>query len=249
MQLRTTVLALTPIVLSALFAGCTCGGPSLTLGELVTERENVALGGAQSVTVEIEMGLGDLTITDGAGELMEAEFEYNVAEWQPEIEYKVDNGRGRLLVRQPANDRWRVPNGTKNNWTIALNGDVPMELVLDVGIGDSHLELGSLALSDIDVDAGIGNVTVDLTGSWADDVSVNIDGGIGNVNLELPSDVGVRLERDVGIGSIDIEGFHRKGDVFVNDAFGQTDVTIDLNIDAGIGRIRVGPPPMGMASI
>ncbi len=249
MHSRTIVLALTPIVLSAFIAGCTRGGPPLTLGELVTERETVALGDARSVTVEMDVGIGELTISGGAEDLLEAEFEYNVAEWKPVIEYRVNDGRGRLIVRQPPNDGRRVPKRADNAWTIVLNDDVPMTLTVDVGIGDSHLELGSLSLSDLDVDAGIGNVTVDLTGSWSNDVSVNVDGGIGNVDLELPPDVGVRLERDVGIGSIEIEGFHRKGDVFVNDAFGQTDVTIDLNIDAGIGRIRVGPPSMGMASI
>ncbi len=246
---KTLVLALTPIVLSAFAASCTCGGPPLTLGELITEREIVDLGDASSVAVEIDINIGNLTITGGAEGLMEAEFEYNVVEWKPEIEYSVNGGRGRLLVRQPPNDGRRVPNGTKNNWTIALNSDVPMELVLDVGIGDSHLEVGSLTLSDIDVDAGIGNVIVDLTGDWSDDVSVNVHGGIGNVDLELPPDVGVRLDRDVGIGSIEIDGFHKDGDVFVNDAFGRTDVTIDMSIDAGIGRISVSPPSPGTASI
>ena len=246
---RTLLVALTPIVLSAVVTGCTCGGPPVTVGELVTESESVAPDGARSVTVEVDLNIGELTIAGGAEGLMEAEFEYNVAAWKPEIEYRVDNGRGQLVVRQPPHDGRSVPDDAENTWTIALNDDVPMTLTLDVGIGNSRLELGSLSLSDLDVDAGIGNVTVDLTGSWSDDVHVDVDGGIGNVDLKLPPDVGVRLERDVGLGSIEIEGFHRKGDVFVNDAFGQTDVTIDLNIDAGIGRIRVGPPSMGMASI
>jgi hypothetical protein len=43
---------------------------------------------------------------------------------------------------------------------------------------------------------GAGEVTVDLTGDWQNDLDVNIEGGVGEITLRLPRGVGVRVEAE-----------------------------------------------------
>jgi predicted membrane protein len=86
---------------------------------------------------------------------------------------------------------------------------------------------------------GAGRVTLDLTGNWQQDMDASIDGGIGELTLRLPSDIGVRVEVDTGIGSVDASGLTKDGDTYTNDAFGESDVTLRINIEAGVGKINL----------
>jgi hypothetical protein len=49
--------------------------------------------------------------------------------------------------------------------------------------------------------------------------------------------VGVRVEAESGLGSVDASGFNREGDVYTNDAYGRTDVTVSVKVDVGVGGL------------
>jgi hypothetical protein len=66
------------VIIAVLLTASGCGS-GVRVGELQTESQTVELGGATSVRVEIDMGAGELDVTGGAAELLEADFAYNVA--------------------------------------------------------------------------------------------------------------------------------------------------------------------------
>ena len=86
---------------------------------------------------------------------------------------------------------------------------------------------------------GVGALRADLTGERARSLDVTIDGGIGEAKLELPKDIGVRVEVDGGLGSVDAPGFSKAGHVYTNEAWGRTAITINVSIDAGIGSVNL----------
>ena len=61
MNRRTKVLLLLAIV-ALLLAAAGCVGRRIRVGKLRTESESVALGGAEAVRVEINMGAGELHV-------------------------------------------------------------------------------------------------------------------------------------------------------------------------------------------
>lgn len=227
------------------------------IGELQEISEVVELDDADQVQVDIRMGAGELQIDSGAEELLEADFAYNIAEWKPEVTY----AGGRLTVRQP--DIERIPFSTNDEvryrWELKLNDQVPMDMDLEMGAGDGDVNLGSLALSTLDVklgagdvsidlsgnetlerlelDMGAGNLDLDLRGAWTDDVYVNIQGGVGQIQLDIPTDIGVRVDVTKGIGELNADGFRLDGGDYVNDAYGESDVTLNIVLQAGVGRI------------
>jgi len=69
-------------------------------------------------------------------------------------------------------------------------------------------------------------------------LKASIHGGVGGVNLILPRDVGVRVEADSGLGGVNAEGFNRDGDVYTNDAYGRTDVTLEIRAEVGVGGVE-----------
>ncbi len=226
------------ILIAVLFAATACDN-GVKIGDLQTESQTVELDDADAVDVEIQMGAGELDVSGGASELLDASFTSNVAELSPQATY----ADGRLVVK----DRGvtasisSLPDLAKfrNEWDLKLNEDVPLEMKIDLGAGRSDLVLGDLALTSLNIHGGAGEVTIDLTGEWQHDLEAKITGGLGDINLRLPGDVGVRIEADTGLGSVEASGLTRDGNIYTNDAYGLSDVTLRIDIDGGVGKINL----------
>lgn len=84
---------------------------------------------------------------------------------------------------------------------------------------------------------------LDLTGERKGNLQAEIHGGVGSAKIRLPRDVGVRVHASGGIGSLETGGLKRDGDAYINDAYGKTAATITMNVEGGIGEIRLEQEP------
>jgi hypothetical protein len=177
-------------------------------------------------------------VTGGAEKLLEADFTYNVAELKPEVEYT----DGTLAVRQPnGNGLPDLRNITdyRNEWSLRLYEGVPMGLSVNMGAGTSDLKLAGLSLTGLDVNLGAGESTIDLSGDWVRDLDVTIDAGAGDISVRLPRGVGVRVEVNAGVGTIEAPDLIKDGDVYTNDAYGVSEVTLQVSLEAGVGQVKL----------
>jgi hypothetical protein len=86
---------------------------------------------------------------------------------------------------------------------------------------------------------GAGKITVDLTGDYAQDFDASIQGGVGEATVLLPSEVGVKAKAEGGLGKINAKGLKRVGDSYVNDAYGESDVNLSVDVQGGVGEINL----------
>lgn len=211
---------------------------------VTTETRSVALEGATQAEVRLEMGAGELRL--GSAEqpaLLEASFEFNRDRLRPEVLYRVVGGKGVLDVRQGR--RHGINFGpTKNRWDLTLGRAVPLDLTVNLGAGQSDLDLRDLKLEKVEIDMGVGEVNVDLRGPRASSLRLKIDGGVGSAKLALPSEIGVRVKVDGGLGSVNPHGLTKQsGGVYVNDAYGKSPVSLEIEVDAGIGSLDLNVEP------
>jgi hypothetical protein len=204
-----------------------------------SESKSVDLKNAQSTRAKLKMGAGELNLTGGADRLMEGEFSYNVSDWKPIISYDVSGKKGELLVKQGRGGGVNLGGDARNEWDISFNDEVPTDLVVQMGAGESDLDLDSLALTGLDLQMGAGKTTVDLTGDYAQSFDASIQGGVGEATVLLPSEVGVKAKAEGGLGKINAEGLKRVGDSYVNDAYGESDVNLNVDVQGGIGAINL----------
>jgi hypothetical protein len=209
------------------------------VGDTQIDPQSVEVGKAKNVDVRLKVGVGQLRLSGGAKKLLEGEFVYNVARWKPEIKYEVAGDYGKLVVRQPEGHGAPAGGKVKNDWNLSLNDQVPMDLDIELGVGKSELELGSLNLNKLNIRTGVGESTIDLCGDLRKDFQSEIEGGIGQVTLRLPAHVGVRIEAEKGIGSIQARDFKKDNNTYTNEALGKSKVTLHVRIKAGIGEIRL----------
>ena len=239
------------ILLCAVLAGSLAAGSCHYDGEFAggpaqTESRTVKLGEAKSVQVEVKMGAGDLKLGSGAKELLDADFTYPAPRWKPEIDYSVRDARGSLEIRQPGGTGG-PHRGGQYTWDLRLNNKVPMEMRVELGAGKAELSLGTLSLSKLELNMGVGETVVDLTGDWKNDFQAKIHGGVGQATVKIPRDVGVRVRARGGIGEIRAGELKKDGDTYTNDAYGKSSVTLQVEVEGGIGQINLefgGPPPV-----
>jgi hypothetical protein len=230
------VIVLVAGAVAALFL-VSCGTQGI--GDLQRESRSVDLDNSQSVRAELKMGAGELNLTGGADALVEGDFAYNVADWKPEVNYDVTGDAGELSVEQGSGEDVPVGGEVRNEWDLRLNDDVPIDLNVEMGAGESDLDLDSLTLTGLDLQMGAGKTTVDLTGDYDRVLSATIEGGVGEATVRLPSAVGVKVNAEGGLGAINTQGLQREGDAYVNDAYGDSDVTLDVDVRGGVGRINL----------
>jgi uncharacterized protein DUF2154 len=226
---------------TAIVAGA-CGtqpGGSQQVGKMQSESKSVDPKNAESARTQLKMGAGELNITGGADQLMEGEFSYNVPEWKPKVSYDVSGEEGELIVKQGSAEGADLSGDARNEWDISLNDEEPTDLVVQMGAGESDLDLDSLTLTGLDLQMGAGKTTVDLTGGYAQSFDASIQGGVGEATVLLPSEVGVKAKAEGGLGKINAKGLKKVGNSYVNDAYGESDVNLSVDIQGGIGQINL----------
>jgi len=228
-------------------------------GDVLTEDKSVETRGAHSARVELRMGAGKVNVQGGASDLMNATFSYNVSAWKPIVDYVVTNDQGRLLVREP-NGTYSFSTKYRYDWDIRLNSSTPIDMEVKTGAGNVSLDLSDMMVRTLTVDAGasstsiiasakvmtsmdvktgVGSVNIDLTGDWKNSADVHVDGGVGSIKLVVPENVGVTINVQRGLGSIDARGFTRNGSTYRNAAWGTTAVTLNLDLNVGVGSVTI----------
>jgi hypothetical protein len=189
---------------------------------------------AKEVRVKLKMGAGELRVGSGTDRLARADFEFNVPEWKPEVSYS----GGVLRISQPEGSHGSFGN-TKYDWDVRLNRDVATELDVNFGAGEAKLDIGSLNLRSVNVEMGVGEIDLDLRGQPKHDYSVRIRGGVGEARVHLPSDAGVFAEARGGIGEISAPGLRHEGSSYYNAEYKKAPVTVKLDIEGGVGSIKL----------
>jgi hypothetical protein len=230
---RSAVLSVAAVLFLA-----SCGAEGQKVGEMRHESRSIQPEDARSVRAHLVMGAGELKVGGAADALMEGDFSYNVAGWKPRVSYEVKGGEGELSVKQGKGEDGRL-SGARNEWDVRLNDEVPTDLAVEMGAGESDFDLDSLTLTGLDLQMGAGETRVDLTGDYDRNFDASIQGGVGEATVMLPSEVGVKAKAVGGLGKINAKGLTRDGNSYVNDAYGDSDVTLEVDVEGGVGEINL----------
>ena len=209
--------------------------------------ESVALGSAKSAMIDVSMGAGELAVeaadlTDATEtRVLDGTFTFAPAQIEPIVtsEAAADPDVLEVQVTQPDIREFDIlGRNVSNRWDLKLNRAVPCDLRVALGAGEAKLDLAGLDAGDLNLDMGAGDLELDLTGPRTRDLGARISAGVGRVEVTLPQDVGVRVSgRQDGLGDWSYDGFTVDGAYLVNDAYGTTPYSIELDIQRGIGEV------------
>lgn len=216
-----------------LLSGCSSVFPEKIKDEtLLVEKDK-----AEKLEVDINLGAGELLVKKGAKDWVEGTAQYNIKKLAPQVHYNLNGKTGNVEIEHKSSKKFRLGK-MKNTWDIELNEDIPMDLSIETGASTAELDLRGLQLEELDIETGVGDLLVNLSGDWKKSFEANIETGVGAATVILPSTIGVKLTTEEGIGSSSIEGLISKGKgVYVNEAYEKADVVIEVNSEIGVGDV------------
>lgn len=204
-------------------------------GPVETENRQIDAGAAESVRAEINMGAGELHIEGGAPKLMVGTFKYSESVGRPTDRYDVTGDHGRLIVESPKHSS--STGKTVNDWDLQMSSDMPLDMNVSLGAGESNLDLSRLALRSVEIDMGAGEMALNLAGQYKRDVTVQVNGGVGEARIRLPKNVGAEVNATGGIGSIETTGLTKRDGKYYNEAYSEGKPAVRLEVHGGIGSI------------
>ena len=221
-------LAITTAI--ATLVGCS---DRIRIGEPVHQTKVLELDKSELTRVELKLGAGELHVTGNSPKLLEADFDYNSPGWKPEVDYHSTGVRGDIQISNSAS---AAPHG-ESKWNLRFNDSILMDLVVKMGAGEAHLNLGSLNLRSVAFNLGAGEVDVDLRGNPKRSYDVQINGGVGQATVHLPSSVAISATAVGGIGEVNVRGLEKRGGRWINPLHENAPVTIRLDVKGGVGQI------------
>jgi hypothetical protein len=230
-------LGILVVVTGALSMLTACNLFTVTSGSSEEDGFTIEKDKANELEVELNLGAGKMEVSEGTEEWVEGVVQISDNKLKPDVSYKLKKDIGHITIDQPSTKFGNFTKGSlKNEWDVKLSREVPINLNVNAGASETVLNLQGLNLSNLQVDAGVGDITIDLSGDWEESFDVNLSLGVGSAKILLPEKVGVKVVASKGIGDTNFKGLISEGDgVYVNEAYENSDVIITINTDLGIG--------------
>lgn len=123
-------------------------------------------------------------------------------------------------------------------WDLQLSPALPADLTIDLGAGQSIVDLRGTKVYDLRISQGIGQTVVYLPRNGV--VKANLSSAIGEMVVVIPPGVAARIHTGTAIVARNIPGsFIRDGDNYTSpDYAGATD-KVDLGLSLAIGSVSV----------
>jgi hypothetical protein len=199
---------------------------------------------------EVRYDAGELSIQQGRSESIplgesriQNEWDLTFSPLVPlEFNLRIGAGEGSLDLTGLQVEELDLDMGAGN---LEVRFDEPNEhemrrLTLDAGAGELRVSgIGNAGPERVRIHGGAGDLRLDFSGEWRRSSDVTIVAGVGQVTLVLPAGVGVRVEKQGGLTAIEAPDYRRLGDAFVNDAFGETEIELRVEVTAGVGSIEL----------
>jgi hypothetical protein len=224
------------VLVTAALSGCSGRVPA---GEPRHETRTLDLDKIEMLRAEINFGAGELTLSGGSPNLLEADFTYTDPQARPLVDYRASSFRGDLRISQPRGGFRGGFNRGDFHWDLRLNDSVPTDLLARLGVGEVHMNAGSLNLRSVEVHMGVGELNLDLRGAPKRSYDVRIHGGVGEATIRLPKDVAITARASGGIGDIDVQGLEKRGGAWINSGHERDRVAIRVDAHGGIGEIHL----------
>jgi len=113
-------------------------------------------------------------------------------------------------------------------------------LVLEAGAaGFRAFSIGNANCRQVRFSGGMGEVSLDFSGSWQGEMSADLDVAVGSFTLMLPRDAGIAIRVSRFLASFDKTGFVRRGDTYYSSRYDSARRHLTIGIRAIFGGVDV----------
>ena len=207
-------------------------------GNVETENASIDLQGANTASLKVSHGAGELNIHSGANtnELAHGSFSGG-------LDHKAARNGDRLEVRmKPVRDFMDFPffgPRAQLDWDVALNPEIPTALTLSLGANKAILDLRDLNITDLKLETGASDTRLTLPARGR--FSADLDLGAASLEVTIPDSLSARIRASLGAADMQIDEsrFPRNGSYYQSPNYDSAANSVDMTIDAGAASIKI----------
>jgi hypothetical protein len=229
------------VIVAILFGSLWLFGATISSGIALTgEQFEQSLNGAARASVNIEGGAGDMQVgTANKPDVLLTGIVPSGSYDQIQTSYSVTGGNGTFILMDTGVQGF-VPFGSIQGmgWSFLLTESIPLELSLGLGAGNFDADLRKSNLDALVINTAVGDTQVILPEIGRFDAQVT--GAIGQIVIVIPRGIGVRVNPDTALVSLDIpDNYLSSGGVYESPNYDSADNRIDLSVDLAIGNVVI----------
>lgn len=194
--------------------------------------------GIESTDVTLSLGAGNIEVTGGATNLLDASLDY-IGD-VPQMIYNRSGNKASVTLKGGLAGR---RGGQSPRWLVRLNESMPVSLSIDAGAGRVNMDFSTVRLASLDMDMGAGEFRIKF-GDHGSRTDVSIDTGASNIVLVVPKEVGLRVKVSSAAsgGNLSSSGLKKTNGYWVSDNYGSTKSTVEARISSAVARLTVERP-------
>jgi hypothetical protein len=139
-------------------------------------------------------------------------------------------------------ERMDIETGASDT-DILFNAPNPIECErFELSMGAAAFQVSGLGNANcrrIDAEGGVGDLTLDFSGAWRQDMRADVTMALGSVTLVIPEDIGVRVDKDTFLTDFDRTGFDKRGDTYYSRNWEAATRRLELQFEGAFGSINV----------
>ena len=204
---------------------------NLLAGDIETLNKEIPLGKEKSVEIFMEMGLADLKITAGEPQsILLASVNYNPEKIKPVIDYTPGKtGRLEIECRKKSRVKFDDLDHDENEWRLAFTNRIPLEIDLELGMGEGDLDLTGLLITGMTIDAGLSELMIEFDEPNKEVIErLRVDSGLGEFIAK-------------GLLNANIEEFKFSGGLGSSELYftGKAQRPTEAKIEVGLGSLEI----------
>jgi len=119
------------------------------------ENKVIPADGAQRVNLDLNFGVGNLTITPGtSADVVVIDLDRDPSRVRETFEYETRGGTSYVTLESRPRNKSHNLNSNNNHWDMTLSNRYPIEARLEIGVCEADLELGGLPLTELSLEMG-----------------------------------------------------------------------------------------------
>jgi len=185
----------------------------------------------------IEGPVGTLSVTEG-NDLVSVTGQSTFGE--PTLKVSTSGSKAEVDLRAHQDGPVFFGTGGNPRIDVELDRDVTWDLLIETGVSDMTARLDDLEVSGLRVKTGVSNMEIELGDNPDGDVPITLEAGISQVTIRIPQGTEVRIERDSGISSTNVDGdLIKVDDGWETQGYDDADDRYTVKVSAGISDFQV----------
>jgi hypothetical protein len=230
------------LTLAILGAAIWLSGTEIGAGQQGRSEEIVQpLGEAEQAEVIVDPGIGTLRVEAGVDSTNLVEGTVGLArreELTRSFSVEGETATFALRTQTASFGPFAAGWGGQRLWDLQLSPDVPLRLEINLGLGETNVDLTGLTIEGLDVEQGIGQATITLPDEGR--FGARVEGAIGQTVVVIPRTLAARIQLDTGISGRQVsDDFRCEEDVCTSPGYESADDRVELEVSQAIGNLVI----------